>query len=73
MFDWAQYHRDQVNDLVSKGWSILAVGVSIEEKESKSKRRAYPVGTQWKWTSGTVIAPPNAVYLTRQAEQEGRV
>lgn len=58
MKDWREIHAAQVAELVDAGWSILAVGVSQDEAVSKSKRRAWPEGAKWFWTSGTIIAPP---------------
>jgi hypothetical protein len=58
MKDWRITHANEVDKLVSKGWSIMAVGMSLDETVSKSKRRFWPVGAKWFWTSGTVIAPP---------------
>ena len=61
MKDWRITHNEQVSSLVSEGWSILATGVSLDDAHSKSKRKAWPVGSRFFWTSGTIVAPPVSV------------
>lgn len=58
MKDWRITQQHQIETLLSKGWRVVASGISLDEAALKSKRKSWPIGSIFFWASGTMIAPP---------------
>lgn len=58
MIDWRIRHTNQANDLLRKGWRLIADDISLDEFVLRARRKQFRPGTTWLWAIGQVLEPP---------------